>query len=114
MATGLRLAQSLRETSSFAALRDDEYRRMAVHKIFPIGKQPVGTHEISNCFYSSIVLCFNNGKGKSVSIHIACAIEAECDFFITTDDDLCHKYTAKEIIICNPVDFIKVLEEYDE
>ena len=48
------------------------------------------------------------------SIHIASAIEAGCDFFITTDDDLGKKYTGNEIIICSPVDFIKILEVLDE
>jgi len=48
------------------------------------------------------------------AIHIACAIEAGCDYFITTDDGLGKKYTNNEIIICNPVDFIKVLEAQNE
>jgi predicted nucleic acid-binding protein len=48
------------------------------------------------------------------AIHIACAIEAGCDYFITTDDNLIRKYADDEIIICNPVDFIKILEGQDE
>jgi predicted nucleic acid-binding protein len=48
------------------------------------------------------------------AIHIACAIIAECDYFITTDDDLIKKYTGKEIIICSPVELIKILEEQNE
>ena len=48
------------------------------------------------------------------AIHIACAIEAGCEYFITTDDDLGEKYTGNEIIVCNPVDFIKVLEVQNE
>ena len=47
------------------------------------------------------------------AIHIACAIEAECDYFLTTDDDLKKKYTDTDIIVCNPVDFILILEEQD-
>jgi len=45
------------------------------------------------------------------AIHIACAIEAGCDYFITTDDELAKRYTGKEINICSPIDFIKILEE---
>ena len=48
------------------------------------------------------------------AIHIASAIEAGCDYFITTDDELGKKYTSNEIVICNPVDFIKILEEQNE
>ena len=48
------------------------------------------------------------------AIHIACSIEAGCDYFITTDDDLVKRYAGSEVIVCNPVDFIKVLEALDE
>ena len=48
------------------------------------------------------------------AIHIACAIEAECDYIITTDDDLVRKSIDNEIIICNPIDFIRILEEKNE
>ena len=45
------------------------------------------------------------------AIHIACAIIAGSNYFITTDDDLIKKYTGNEIYICSPIDFIKILEE---
>jgi len=48
------------------------------------------------------------------ALHIACAIEAGCDYFITTDDNLIKRYAGKEIIICNPVDLIKILEGQNE
>ena len=54
-----------------------------------------------------------NIKNKD-AIHIACAIEAKCDYFITTDDDLAKKYTDNDIVICSPVDFIKITGEQDE
>ena len=38
--------------------------------------------------------------------HVACAIYASCDFFLTTDDRLL-KYSTDEIQMVNPVDFIK-------
>ena len=48
------------------------------------------------------------------SIHIACAITSGSKYFITTDDDLVKKYRGKEITICGPIDFIKILEEHHE
>ena len=42
--------------------------------------------------------------------HLASAILAECDYFLSTDDRLL-KYKTNEIILLNPVDFIKILEE---
>ena len=44
------------------------------------------------------------------SIHIACAIEAECKYFVTTDDKLLNKII-DNIIIVDPITFIKQLEE---
>jgi len=48
------------------------------------------------------------------AIHIACAIEAECDYFITTDDNLIKRYNGNEITICSPIELIKLLEGQDE
>jgi predicted nucleic acid-binding protein len=45
------------------------------------------------------------------ALHAACAIEAQCDYFLTTDDRLLKRLTASTMIAAmNPVDFIKVLE----
>jgi predicted nucleic acid-binding protein len=44
------------------------------------------------------------------SIHIACAIEAECKYYVTTDDKLLNKIF-DNIIIVDPITFIKQLEE---
>ena len=41
--------------------------------------------------------------------HIACAIKANCDYFLTTDDRVL-KYHNDKIKIINPVNFIKILE----
>ena len=40
--------------------------------------------------------------------HLACAIKAECNYFLTTDDKLIKKYNEKEIIVCNPVTFLQL------
>jgi predicted nucleic acid-binding protein len=42
------------------------------------------------------------------SIHIACAIEAECKYYVTTDDKLLNKNIDK-IIVIDPINFIKQL-----
>ena len=42
--------------------------------------------------------------------HIASAILAECDFFVTVDKRLL-KYSSEEIKIISPVDFVKIMEE---
>jgi predicted nucleic acid-binding protein len=40
------------------------------------------------------------------AIHLACAIEGKCGYFITTDDGILKKYRASDIQVCNPMDFI--------
>lgn len=45
------------------------------------------------------------GVKEKDSLHIACAIEAESDYFLTTDKRLLNK-TIDGIKIINPVDFI--------
>lgn len=46
------------------------------------------------------------------ALHLACAIEAACDTFITTDRSFLKKaQKIKEIKTLNPVDFVMVLED---
>ncbi len=43
------------------------------------------------------------------ALHISCAIETGCDYFITTDDEILHYKTA-DIKICNPITFLPMIE----
>jgi predicted nucleic acid-binding protein len=49
-----------------------------------------------------------NIKAKD-ALHLSCAIEAECKYFITTDRKLLNK-SVDNIIIVDPIDFIKIKE----
>ncbi|GHV16748.1 hypothetical protein AGMMS49938_17040 [Fibrobacterales bacterium] len=44
------------------------------------------------------------------ALHVSCAIEERCDYFITTDDILL-RYQPSEIKICSPVEFLNFLED---
>jgi hypothetical protein len=57
-------------------------------------------------------------KGKQIeqnkirpndALHIACAIECQCEYFITTDEGLTNKKIEK-IKIVNPIDFVRMEE----
>ena len=50
------------------------------------------------------------GIKKLDSLHLACAICARADWFITTDDRIL-KYKDDRIKIVNPIDFIREMEE---
>ena len=43
------------------------------------------------------------------SLHLACAIEAECNYFITTDRKILNK-SIENIILIDPIDFVKIME----
>ena len=44
------------------------------------------------------------------SLHVACALEGKCEYFIITDKPLL-KYSSTDIIICNPIQFLDYYEE---
>ena len=46
------------------------------------------------------------------ALHITCAIEAKCDYFITTDDGILKKYRTGEIKVCSPIEFINIWEDF--
>jgi len=52
------------------------------------------------------------GVKSKDALHISCAIEAACDYFITTDDRILKKYIAGEIKVCSPVEFINIWEDF--
>ena len=50
-----------------------------------------------------------SGLKEMDASHIACAIKADCDYFLTTDDRVL-KYHSDKMKILNPIEFLKVLE----
>ena len=46
------------------------------------------------------------------ALHISCAIMAECNYFITTDDEILKKYKIGEIKVCSPIEFINIWEDF--
>ena len=49
------------------------------------------------------------GVKTNDAYHVASAILANCDYFLTTDRRLL-KYQSDKIILMNPVNFVKILE----
>ena len=47
------------------------------------------------------------------ALHIACAVESQCEYFITTDTGLTNK-NIQEIQILNPIDFVRKMEDQYE
>ncbi len=54
----------------------------------------------------------NFGLKPKDALHIACAKEAGCHYFLTTDDIILKRMTDKKgILVLNPIDFIKLIEK---
>ena len=51
-----------------------------------------------------------SGVREKDAMHVACAIQASCDYFLTTDDRLL-KYKTDQIKLINPVQFVGEMEE---
>jgi predicted nucleic acid-binding protein len=46
------------------------------------------------------------------ALHLACAVETKCEYFLTTDDIVQKKMkSTNEIKVLNPIEFIKIIEE---
>ena len=54
-------------------------------------------------------LIMDTGIKEKDAYHVACAVIAECDYFITTDDRLL-KYQSEKIYLVTPGEFIRRVE----
>jgi len=88
---------------------------------------PFATRKNSiNEFFKKAVVYIDSGYAKTVeeravgimrwgikprdALHIACAAEGGCDYFITTDKPLL-RHTHDGIVVCNPIQFLDYYEE---
>jgi predicted nucleic acid-binding protein len=58
-------------------------------------------------------LIMQTGIKKADALHVACAISAHCDYFLTTDKRLL-KYSSGEITLLNPLQFVELWEVHHE
>ena len=71
------------------------WKNIAIVDIDPIEEILIKGKELSN----------KNIKRKD-ALHIACAINAECEYFLTTDVKILNK-DISEVILINPLDFVR-------
>ncbi|MBF0102514.1 MAG: PIN domain-containing protein [Desulfobacterales bacterium] len=78
-----------------------EWRSISAENIKPTEKIRNYANELKNLY----------GIKPKDSLHVACAIEAKCKYFLTTDKILIKKtMKLKEIKAINPLEFITLLE----
>ena len=56
----------------------------------------------------SMLLDMQKGVKHKDALHIACAITAKCGYFLTTDSGILKKHF-DEILVVNPLDFVRKL-----
>jgi predicted nucleic acid-binding protein len=73
--------------------------------------------DVSNDYCSQSETILTTGKKimeigikNNDALHIACAIERKCEYFITTDDKLTNKIV-EGIRLINPIDFVREMED---
>lgn len=71
----------------------------------------VGEAKKSEVTPASIEIMETGIKYKD-SIHMACSLFAECDYFITTDKRIL-KYETNKLRIVNPIEFVKIWREME-
>jgi predicted nucleic acid-binding protein len=85
-----------------------EFRQMVIHKWKK--KAKIYIHENRQIVNKADQLIKSELKAKD-ALHIACAIEANAKYFITTDDKILNKnHKIKGIEIVNPIDMLDILE----
>lgn len=67
--------------------------------------------ERAECLQDKITEIMSDGITYKDAVHVACAVYAECDYFLTTDIRLQRRYRGTEIKIVNPLEFIRIVEE---
>ena len=90
-----------------------ESRRNTIESYIKANASTHVGYEQKNIIDSLVGEIEDSGVKNGDAVHVACAICAGCDYFLTTDDRLL-KYKTEKIQIVNPVDFIRLEVEKDE
>ncbi|MCR4764357.1 MAG: hypothetical protein K5696_12595 [Lachnospiraceae bacterium] len=86
-----------------------EMRRVNIQRFLQDYATVHVSEQMDDCVLEKVTAIENTGIKHKDACHVACAVLADCDFFLTTDDRLL-KYKSDEIELLNPVTFINLLE----
>jgi len=87
-----------------------EDRRISIEKWQQLAKEDIdASDKIVEQAENLMSLCIK----KKDALHIACALHAKCEYFLTTDLKLLNK-TINGISIINPIDFLKIQGAQDD
>ena len=87
----------------------NEQQKIDIEKFFKTYKKiHVGIENVDN-LVEPIKKIMSTGIKRKDATHLASAIFAECDYFLTVDERLLN-FKSDKIKMINPVDFVKILE----
>ena len=86
-----------------------ELRRRAVERFLKAHSSVYVSISLAESVTAKAKNFIATGIKEKDACHVASAILAECDYFLTVDDRLL-KLKSAEIVLINPVDFVKILE----
>lgn len=87
-----------------------EIRRNAISDFFKKASVYISENNADDIQAKAAEIMKTGIKAKD-AIHIACAIFGKSDVFLSTDDRLL-KYRSDEIVLRNPIDFLRGMEEF--
>jgi predicted nucleic acid-binding protein len=88
----------------------DGSSRDSIAQFFANASEYVGSEDIEDIRVTAAELIKQGLKMKD-AMHLACAMKADCDYFITTDDKLIKKFIDAKMKIRTPITFLNDLEE---
>jgi predicted nucleic acid-binding protein len=84
--------------------------KASIDQFFQNASMYIGSENMEEISHTADNLMKQGIKMKDAA-HLACAIKADCDYFITTDDKLIKKYNGSIIKIITPLEFLNDLED---
>ena len=87
-------------------LNNFRQKRKAIQKWQALALEDID--ETPEILLSGREIC-KTGIKNADALHVACAISAGCDYFISVDRRLL-KYRDDRIILCDPIDFLRIWE----
>jgi len=88
----------------------DSSTKASIEQFFLNASMYIGSENMEEISHTASNLMKQGIKMKDAA-HLACAIKAGCDYFITTDDKLIKKYNDNIIKIITPLEFLNDLED---
>ena len=87
-------------------------RKSSINAFFQNAASYIDSSHAESIEKTAVVIMQSGIKPRD-ALHIACALEGNCNFFITTDKPIL-RYSSTKIVVCNPIQFLDYYEEEND